>query len=198
VKGLAPIALLAALLAPAPAQAAPADTLAALEGAVAKDSSNVANLYRLGVAYLDRDRIAEATRVLTRANVLKPGDVKILVNLGAAYDAAGQGGAAQRHYQEALKIAPGDSVAACRLASSYYSTGFQTLAMDQLRDIIRRHPRAHCAYFTLGVAFADAGIYRDAIRTWRKVVELAPDSPEGASARESIEVLEKYLTDRSR
>jgi hypothetical protein len=69
--------------------------------------------------------------------------------------------------------------------------------MDQLRDIIKRHPRAYCAYFTLGVAFADAGIYRDAIRTWRKVVEIAPDSPEGASARESIDVLEKYLRDRS-
>jgi DUF1365 family protein len=45
----------------------------------------------------------------------------------------------------------------------------------------------------MGVAFADAGIYRDAIRMWRKVVELAPDSPEAVSAKESIDVLEKFL-----
>jgi len=43
------------------------------------------------------------------------------------------------------------------------------------------------------VAFADAGIYREAIRMWRKVVEIAPDSPEAASARESIEVLQKFV-----
>ena len=38
----------------------------------------------------------------------------------------------------------------------------------------------------LGVAFADAGIYRDAIRMWRKVVELAPDSPEAVSAKPTL------------
>ena len=47
-----------------------------------------------------------------------------------------------------------------------------------LRDLIVKRPNAHCAYFTLGVAFADAGIYKDAVRMWKKVVELAPTSPE--------------------
>ena len=55
--------------------------------------------------------------------------------------------------------------------------------------MIRDKPKAFCAYFTMGVAFADAGIYREAIRMWKKVVEIAPDSPEAASARESIDVL---------
>ena len=40
---------------------------------------------------------------------------------------------------------------------------------------------------------ADAGIYRDAIRMWQKVVELAPASPEGVSAQESITVLQKFV-----
>ena len=43
------------------------------------------------------------------------------------------------------------------------------------------------------MAFADAGIYRDAIRMWKKVVELAPGSPEAVSAQESIDVLEKFV-----
>ena len=45
----------------------------------------------------------------------------------------------------------------------------------------------------LGVAFADAGLYRDAIRMWKKVVELAPASSEAQSAKESIDVLERFL-----
>jgi cytochrome c-type biogenesis protein CcmH/NrfG len=62
-----------------------------------------------------------------------------------------------------------------------------------LRDVIKKRPQAYCAYFTLGVAFADVGLYRDAIRMWRKVVEIAPTSAEAVSARESIEVLEKFI-----
>jgi hypothetical protein len=59
--------------------------------------------------------------------------------------------------------------------------------------VLQRTPGSYCAYFTLGVAFADAGIYRDAIRMWQKVVELAPGSPEALSAQESITVLQKFV-----
>jgi tetratricopeptide (TPR) repeat protein len=115
------------------------------------------------------------------------------VNLGAAYDAAGRSGEAQKQYRAALQVAPDDSIASCRLASSLYAASNYSEAMKLLRDTITNRPRAHCAYFTLGVAFADAGIYRDAIRMWKKVVELAPESQEAVSARESIEVLEKLV-----
>ena len=169
------------------------DSLALLEKAVARDSSNVANLYRLGVMYLDRDRPAEAIIVLGKARGKNPKDLKLLVNLGAAHDALNHAEIAQGLYRNALEIAPEDSVASCRLASSLYTSGKHQQAMDLLRSVIQHTPKAYCAYFTLGVAFADAGIYRDAIRMWQKVVELAPTSPEGMSAQESITVLQKFV-----
>jgi len=169
------------------------DSLGLLEKAVARDSSKFDNLMRLGVMYLDRDRIFEATKVLKRATVVRPKDVKALVNLGAAYDAAGSGDLAQAEYRKALDLSPKDSVAACRLASSLYAQGKYANSMDQLRKVVESNPNAYCAYFTLGVAFADAGIYKDAVRMWKKVVELAPESPEAVSATESIEVLERYV-----
>jgi len=177
------------------AEAAPGapDTLALLEKAVARDSSKFDNLYRLGVMYLDRDRPAEAIKVLTRANKVKPKNTKVLVNLGAAYDALGSADLAQANYHAALVVTPGDSVANCRLASSLYSQGKHPEAMDILRETIAAKPNSYCAYFTLGVAFADAGIYRDAVRMWQKVITLAPESPEAVSAKESIEVLEKFI-----
>ncbi len=169
------------------------DSLALLEKAVAKDSSKVENLYRLGIMYLDHDRPAEAVTVLGKAYEKRPKDLKLLVNLGAAQDALGHGEIAQGLYRDALVIAPGDSVASCRLASSLYARGKHADAMDLLRGVIQRSPGSYCAYFTLGVAFADAGIYRDAIRMWQKVVDLAPGSPEGMSAQESITVLQKFV-----
>ena len=178
---------------PAKPPAEPPDSLAILEKAVAKDSTKFDNLYRLGVLYLDRERMVDAEKVLFKAHQLKPKDVKVLVNLGASQDQRGHSKDAQANYRKALEIAPGDSVASCRLASSLYTTGGQGEAIDILREVIAKKPRSHCAYFTLGVAFADAGIYRDAIRMWKKVVELAPGSPEAVSAKESIDVLEKFV-----
>jgi len=169
------------------------DSLGLLEKAVARDSSKTDNLYRLGVMYLDRDRPAEAINVLGKVYAKRPKDLKLLVNLGAAHDAQGHGDIAQGLYREALEIAPGDTVASCRLASSLYAGGKQQEAIDLLRSVIQHSPLSYCAYFTLGVAFADAGIYRDAIRMWQKVVELAPGSPEAISAQESIAVLQKFV-----
>lgn len=185
-----------ALAADAKAAVAPVDSLALLEKAVARDSSKFDNLYRLGVLYLDRERMVEASRVLAKANQVKPNDLKVLVNLGIAADALGSADAAQDWYGKALKVAPDDSIAMCRMASSKYAQGKYDEAMGLLRELIRKKPAAYCAYFTLGVSFADAGLYRDAIRQWRKVVELAPASPEALSAKESIDVLEKFLQGR--
>jgi cytochrome c-type biogenesis protein CcmH/NrfG len=175
------------------AKAAAVDSVMLLERAVAKDSANWNNTYRLGVMLLDRDRVAEATRVLSRANKAKPNDVATLVNLGAAYDASGNAPVAQAQYRKALELSPENEMAMCRLAQSLYATNVHQEAVDMLREVIRKKPQAHCAYFTLGVAFADAGIYKDAVRMWKKVVELAPTSPEAISAKESIEVLERVI-----
>jgi Flp pilus assembly protein TadD len=170
------------------------DSLATLERAVAKDSTKFDNLYKLGIMYLDREKNAEAAQVFSKANRVKPKNVKVLVNLGVALDNLSRAEEAQGYYRQAITIAPMDSLASCRLATSLYAQGKFPESMALLRDLIAKQPRSHCAYFTMGVAFADAGLYRDAIRMWKKVVELAPASAEAQSAKESIDVLERFLS----
>jgi tetratricopeptide (TPR) repeat protein len=174
------------------AQPAAVDSVRILEEAVAADSS-YDNLYRLGIAYLDRDRASEAVRIFRRCTELKPKELKAWVNYGAAQDAIGHGGDARKAYREALGINADDEIALCRLAASLYAGAYRTEAMDTLRLTIREHPESYCAYFTLGVAFADAQMYEEAIRAWQKVVEFAPDTPEAQSARESISTLRQLL-----
>jgi len=169
------------------------DSLGLLERAVARDSSKFDNLYRLGIMYLDREKNPEAARVFAKANQVRPKNVKVLVNLGVALDNINQPLEAQNYYRQAITVAPMDSLATCRYATSLYAQGKFSDAMQMLRDLIAKQPRSHCAYFTMGVAFADAGLYRDAIRMWKKVVELAPASAEAQSAKESIDVLERFL-----
>lgn len=180
----------------AKAAAAPAvtDSLGLLERAVAKDSTKFDNLYRVGIMYLDREKNDKAAQVFAKANQVKPKNVKVLVNLGIALDNLSQPLEAQNYYKQAIAIAPNDSLAPCRLATSLYAQGKFPEAMTLLRDLISRQPRSHCAYFTMGVAFADAGLYRDAIRMWKKVIELSPGSAEAQSAKESVDVLERFLS----
>jgi tetratricopeptide (TPR) repeat protein len=169
------------------------DSLPSLEAAVKKDSTNAKALYRLGIAYLDRDRPADAARMFQKATKVKPDYVEAWVNLGAAEDANGTGGVARTHYREALRLRPGDEIATCRLASSFYAVGIKDSAMDVLRQAISANPKSHCAYFTLGVAYADAGMFREAIKAWQLVIDNAPTSPEAESATESIKLLKEYL-----
>lgn len=169
------------------------DSLPGLEAAVRKDSTNAKAQYRLGIAYLDRDRPADAAMRFQQATKIKPDYVEAWVNLGAAEDAEGHGGQARTHYREALRLRPGDEIATCRLASSFYAVGIKDSSMDVLREAIKANPKSHCAYFTLGVAYADAGMFREAIKAWQQVVDNAPGSPEAESAGESIKLLKEYL-----
>lgn len=173
--------------------AAPVDSLARLEAAVRRDSMNAKAQYRLGLAYLDRDRPQEAMRAFQAATVAQPDYMEAWVNLGASHDAIGHGGNARTAYHQALSLKPGDEIALCRLASSFYAVGSKDSAMAVLRETLAKHPRSHCSYFTMGVAFADGGMFREAIAAWDKVVEYAPGSPEAESAQESVRLLKEYL-----
>lgn len=169
------------------------DSLRALQVAADKDTTNFEKNYRYGVGLLDADRALEAVRAFDRATRAKPKEVKGWVNLGAAYDAIGHGAEARAQYRMALSVSPEDEIALCRLGASLYAGNSRAAAMDTLRLTLKRHPKSYCAYFTMGVAFADAQIYQEAIRCWEKVAELAPTSPEAASAKESIATLKELL-----
>ena len=180
----------------AKAAATPAvtDSLGLLERAVAKDSTKFDNLYKLGVMYLDREKNAEAALVFSKANRVKPKNAKVLVNLGVALDNLSRSDEAQAYYRQALTVSPNDSLAGCRLATSLYAQGKFSDSMTLLRDLVARQPRSYCAFFQMGVAFADAGLYRYSVRMFKKVVELAPASSEAQSAKETIDVLEKFVS----
>jgi len=170
------------------------DSLGLLERAVAKDSTKFDNLYNLGIMYLDREKNAEAALVFSKANRVKPKNAKVLVNLGVALDNLSRSDEAQAYYRQALTVSPNDSLAGCRLATSLYAQGKFSDSMTLLRDLVARQPRSYCAFFQMGVAFADAGLYRDSVRMFKKVVELAPASSEAQSAKETIDVLEKFVS----
>ncbi len=177
---------------PATTKALP-DSLPKLKAAADKDTTNAKAQYRYGVALLDRDRPQEAIDMFRRATKAKPDYLEAWVNQGAAWDAIGRSQDARVAYRRALEIKPEDEIALCRMASSFYAVGMRDSAMTVLRETLAKHPRSHCSYFTLGVAYADGGMFREAIAAWQKVGEYSPGSPEAESANESVQLLKQYL-----
>ncbi len=177
---------------PATTKALP-DSLPRLKAAADKDSTNAKAQYRYGVALLDRDRPQEAIDAFRRATKAKPEYLEAWVNQGAAWDAIGRSQDARVAYRRALEIKPDDEIALCRMASSFYAVGIRDSAMLVLRQTLAKHPKSHCSYFTLGVAYADGGMFREAIAAWQKVGEYSPGSPEAESANESVTLLKQYL-----
>ena len=173
---------------------APVDSLRELETKTAADSS-FDNLYRLGIAYLDRDRAFEAVQVFEKCTKLQPKNEKAWVNLGASHDAQGHGPLARVAYRQALEIKEYDEIALCRLSASLYANSLRPAAMDTLRLALKRHPESYCAYFTLGVAFADAQMFREAVRAWEKVTQYGAGTAEAQAAKESIGALLQILGD---
>jgi hypothetical protein len=45
----------------------------------------------------------------------------------------------------------------------------------------------------MGVAFADAGLFREAVNYWQRVALAEPNTDLGRSASENVELLQKYL-----
>ena len=178
--------------APGGEQPAPVDSLRILETEAAADSS-FANLYRLGIAYLDRDRAFEAVQLFDKCTRLDPKNEKAWVNLGASHDAQGHGVQARTAYRRALEIREHDEIALCRLSASLYANALRAAAMDTLRLTLKEHPKSYCAYFTLGVAFADAQMFREAVRAWEHVTEFGAGTPEAQAAEESINSLLQIL-----
>ena len=96
-------------------------------------------------------------------------------------------------YQKALELDPADCRARSNLANVYYAQEKYPDAMYELRRALEADPDCYNALFNMGVAFADVGIYREAVKYWQRVVQVAPATDAARQARDNIRVLEPLI-----
>ena len=64
--------------------------------------------------------------------------------------------------------------------------------MFEYRRAIEKDPSCYSAMYNIAVAFADAGLFRDAVNWWKKVEQVAPGTEAARSARENINILDRF------
>ena len=134
----------------------------------------------------DEARVAELRRVADES----PRDAAPRAQLGNVYFDAERYSEAIRWYEETLRLDPNNVNVSTDLGVSYYYTNQPDRALEQFDRSLGIDPRHIKTMLNVGIVRAFGKQDLDgAVNSWRQVVELSPDSPEGRAAQQAIDTL---------
>ena len=137
-------------------------------------------------AILDEAQVQALRNVVDR----DPKNAVARAQLGNLYYDAGRYTDAIKWYGESLALNPKDVNVSTDLGVSYYYNNQPDLALKQLEHSLQIDPKHTKTLLNMGVvrAFGKQDL-KGATEVWRRLVEIAPDSPEGRQARQALESL---------
>ncbi len=127
---------------------------------------------------------------LANAAEKNPRDVQARLDLGNLYFDSERFEDAARWYEQALKIEPGNVSASTDLGISYYYMNQPDKALQQFNRSLALDSRHTKTLLNVGIvrAFGKDDL-AGAAQAWQRVVEYAPDSPEGKRAKQALDSL---------
>lgn len=171
-----PIALTLALVFALPAAAQPsrASELEALEQAAARAPGEYAPHLRLGIAFLDADRLTDAFIAFHKALAVRPEAAEPYFYLGLVYFRRGLFEQEVDAYREALSRDPDHLGARLNLGHALVATGDIRRAIEAYRSVLERDPGNLASLFNLGIIFAEANEGGIASAYLQRFLALAP------------------------
>jgi tetratricopeptide (TPR) repeat protein len=133
---------------------------------------------------LDEAKVRDLTATIQK----EPQNAVAHAQLGNVYFDAERWNDAIQWYERSLKINPGSPDVSTDLAVSYYYTNRTDEALAQFERSLKLDPNHTKTLLNKGIvlAFGKQDLAA-AAEEWKKVVQLAPDSPEGQAARRALE-----------
>jgi tetratricopeptide (TPR) repeat protein len=133
---------------------------------------------------LDQARVQQLQAAIQK----DPNNASNYAQLGNIYFDAQQWPGAIDSYERSLKLNPKDPDVSTDLGVSYYYTNRTDEALAQFERSLALNPRHTKTLLNKGIvlAFGKEDL-KAAADEWKKVVEIAPDSPEGQAARRALE-----------
>jgi tetratricopeptide (TPR) repeat protein len=149
--------------------------------------------FQLGVAFHESQMPDSAEHYYIKAYQSDPDLAKAHVNLGVLYDGRGDVPRALVEFQVALSIDPDDILALSHAAFMQFLLGMHERADERISRAIELDPESPQPHFYLAIFFWESGIYREALREWERVIDIAPQSDLAARARENIALMQNAL-----
>jgi cytochrome c-type biogenesis protein CcmH/NrfG len=136
--------------------------------------------------------ILDETKVAALRNVAEkdPKNAVARAELGDLYYDAGKYPEAVAWYEQSLKLNPKDVNVSTDLGVSYYYNKETDRAIQQLQHSLELDPSHAKTLLNLGVvrAFGKQDL-KGATEAWQKLVQVAPESPEGRQAKQALDSL---------
>lgn len=166
------------------------------------DSDNGLLSKLLGDAYLDYSRgkggagyLDSSLFAYENAALKMPGYLPAIGSVGALYDEREDYEQAVFWYKRALDVKPNHVATLVNLGGSLYNKGDTNGAIDAYRRALEVAPDSQDAHYNLGVAFAEAQIYREAVVEWDIVVSIDPNTAVAQQAASNSQLLKEVLAE---
>jgi Tfp pilus assembly protein PilF len=148
----------------------------------------------LGTVYLEKEEWDRAIKYFKEVlnDLLYVTPHYPLSNLGWAYYNKKEYLEAEKYYKKALAVDPKFINALLGLAKTYEAMGTERLpeAAAILEDAIRQYPESSPLYFERGKTYTLLHEPEKAVAAYKKVIELAPDSPLATEAKKEVQRLQ--------
>jgi len=153
-------------------------------GAAVAPAATAASGNTQPAAQLDEQRV----KALTEQVAKEPNNVEATVQLANAYMDGERFPDAIKWYEQALKLDPKNVNVSTDLGVSYYYSNQTDRALQQLDYSLKLDPTHTKTLLNQGIVLAFGKRDLDAASAaWQKIVEIAPDSPEGRAAKQALE-----------
>ena len=169
------------------------DSVSLFQHAIDVVPNNAMAHMSLGLAYVRRNRMAEALDHFQQAATISPSDVHAyaLVSAGNALRLLGRPAEAVREYEQALEMTPDDPSMHFNLALALLDLHRSDEAVTHLNEVIRLNTSYVNARFLLAAQLAQRGQLTEAMEQLRTVQKLDPQHPDVEKWMKWIEELQR-------
>ena len=164
------------------------EAIEALKKAIAIDGDLAEAHNYLGLIYLQKSQFKEARRELKKSVAIDPYNTDAYNNLGIVYREEGKFDKSIEVFEKALqdRAYRAPERIHLNLGYTYLARGDAPAAVPHFEKAVTLNAKYLLGYLGLGKAYQKAGRADLAQKTLRKVVDLGPDSPEAAEARQIL------------
>lgn len=137
-------------------------------------------------ALLDENKVNALRSIAEK----EPSNARARVELGNLYFDAERYDDAIKWYEEGVKLDSKDANLSTDLGVSYYYTNQPDRALEQFKKSLALDPKHLKTMLNMGIvmAFGKQDL-QGAEAVWQQILQLAPDSPEGQSAKRALDSL---------
>jgi tetratricopeptide (TPR) repeat protein len=164
-----------------------------LEEMAAEYPEDATIYYEIGNLYYDDLMALEAMENYSKALEVDHSFNKARVNLAMILAESDEVDSAKVLLEEAIAIDPQDGKAYNNLGMIYYTELDVDSAVGYFLKALEMDPQNVEARYNLGLAFAETGLLLEAIREWRKVLEVSEEGETAQRAKLSLDRAEKEL-----